>query len=273
MDVIQSRAHGRPLDLVKRLSAAGRRVFTVGDARAFLHEDKTLWLVLTRLQKAGWIRRLKRGIYLIVPLEAGVERQWSEDAFVVACALAQPAAVAYWSAMRHWNWTTQVPQTVFVQSTQRKSMYSRDVLGVTYRFIPIVPEKFFGLRRERIGHRTFAVADREKTLLDILDRPDLSGGMPEVLGALPTAVSQVEWDRLDDYAKRFPNRTVLKRLGALIEGMDLHLPERERRLGRWRRLISAGISLLDPGGPRTAGRIQTAWGIRINIPIHRFAQG
>jgi predicted transcriptional regulator of viral defense system len=268
MNSIKRRVQGRLLDLVRRLSAAGKQVFTADDARKYLAEDATLWLALTRLQKAGWIKRLKRGVYLIVPLEAGVERRWSEDAFVVACSLAEPAAVAYWSAMRHWNWTTQVPQTVFVQTTQRKSAYRRIVLGVTYRFIPVIPKKFFGIRRERIGAKMFSVTDREKTLLDILDRPDLSGGMPEILSALPTAMTQVEWERLDAYLKKFPNRAALKRLGVLVEAMDLAIPNREVRLRRWQRMVSGGIALLDPGGGPTAGRVQTAWGVRVNIPVH-----
>lgn len=267
MNSMTRRVQGRPLDLVRSLSAAGKHVFTADDARKYFPENTALWLALTRLQKAGWIKRLKRGVYLIVPLEAGVEKQWTEDAFVIGCSLAQPAAVAYWSAMRHWNWTTQIPQTVFVQTIQRKSVYVRTVLGVTYRFIPVVPQKYFGIRRERIGAKMFSVTDREKTLLDILDRPDLSGGMPEVLGALSTAVAEVEWDGLDAYLKKFPNRTVVKRLGVLVDTMGVSIPNRELRLRRWRRMVSEGIALLDPGGRRTAGRIQTAWGVRVNLPL------
>jgi predicted transcriptional regulator of viral defense system len=204
---------------------------------------------------------------MIVPLEAGVEKQWTEDAFVVACSLAQPATVAYWSAMRHWNWTTQAPQTIYVQTTQRKWAYSRVIQGVTYRFVPVIARKFFGVRRQWIGPKAFSVTDPEKTLLDILDRPDLSGGMPEVIGAIQIAVTEVDWARLDGYLKRFPNRTVVKRLGTLTENMDLPIPDREARLARWCRTISGGIALLDPDARRTGGRIHTAWGIRLNMPI------
>jgi predicted transcriptional regulator of viral defense system len=52
---------GRPLDLARSLSAAGKQVFTTGDARKYLSEGAVLWLALTRSQKAGWIKRLKRG--------------------------------------------------------------------------------------------------------------------------------------------------------------------------------------------------------------------
>ena len=257
----------RSLDLLRVLSEAGKHVFSIADARKYLSHDAALWAALTRLLKAGWVRRLKRGVYLIVPLEAGIARQWTEDAFVIACSLAQPAAVAYWSAMRHWNWTTQAPQTVFVQTTQRKWRSERTILGVSYRFIPVVPGKFFGVRRERLGAKTFVVTDREKTLLDILDRPDLSGGMPEVFGAVATASSEIDWKRLDEYLGQFPNRTVPKRLGALAESLSLDIPDRDARLARWRELISEGVTLLDPDGSRTLGRINSEWGIRMNTPV------
>jgi predicted transcriptional regulator of viral defense system len=263
----QAKPQTRSLDLVRALSEAGRHVFTVADAREYLSHDASLWLALTRLLKTGWIRRLKRGVYLIVPLEAGIARQWTGDVFVIACSLAQPAAVAYWSAMRHWNWTTQVPQTVLVQTTQRKWRYAKTILGVTYRFVPVVPGKFFGVRRERLGAKTFFVTDREKTLLDILDRPDLSGGMPEVLGAVAAASSEIDWKRLDEYLDRFPNRTVLKRLGVLADLLSLDISDRKIRLARWRGMISGGVTLLDPGGSRTSGRINSGWGIRMNLPI------
>ena len=266
MNSTSMRNQGRPLDLARGLSAAGKQVFTVSDARSFLSKDEAVWLALTRLQKAGWVKRLKRGVYMIVPLEAGVEKEWSEDAFVIACALAKPAAVAYWSAMRHWNWTSQIPSTIFVQTTQRKFSYTKTIQGVKYRFVPVIQRKFFGLRQERIGGKQFSVTDREKTILDMLDRPDLCGGMPEVLGAIQTALSEIEWDRLDEYVKKFPNRTALKRLGFLVQELGLHIPNRENRLELWREAISRGVALLDPG-VRPRGPIRTAWGIRVNIPV------
>ena len=267
MSGIVGKAKGTPLDLLRNLSAAGKHVFTVADAREHLPNRAPPWLALTRLLKARWIKRLKRGVYLIIPLEAGVERQWAEEAFVIACTLTKPASVAYWSAMRHWNWTTQVLQTVFVQTTQRQLAYTKSILGVTYRLIPVVSGKFYGVRREHIGPKVFNVTDREKTLLDILDRPDLSGGMPEVLNALPVAVSEIEWTRLDEYLIRFPNRTVVKRLGVLVESLSLTVPDRDARLARWGEMVSRGVAFLDPGSKRRAGPIQTKWRIRMNLPI------
>ncbi|MBU2635842.1 MAG: hypothetical protein KJ963_01960 [Bacteroidetes bacterium] len=32
----------------------------------------------------GWIARIERGKYFVIPLEAGPERQWSEDTYLIS---------------------------------------------------------------------------------------------------------------------------------------------------------------------------------------------
>ena len=57
---------------------------------------------------------------MLVPFSAGPKRAWTEEALVIATRLVTPSAIAYWSALRFWNFTEQVPRTIFVQSPQRK---------------------------------------------------------------------------------------------------------------------------------------------------------
>src|SRR2546422_10270042 len=80
---------------------------------------------LYRLEKRGWIARLERGKYLVIPLEAGAERTWSEEPYLVASTLVHPAAIGYWTAIRHWNWTEQIPRVIYVQTTTRKKLTAR----------------------------------------------------------------------------------------------------------------------------------------------------
>jgi hypothetical protein len=61
MNSTRPRSQGRPHDLVRSLRAAGKQVFTPDDAWKYRPEDAGLWLALTLLQKAGWIKRPKRG--------------------------------------------------------------------------------------------------------------------------------------------------------------------------------------------------------------------
>lgn len=177
----------REAEFLSRLAGEGRTIFTVEQARRFWGNAAYTTNVLRRLESKGWLRRLERGKYLIIPLEAGPTRDWSESALVIAPYLIRPAAIAYWSALHYWNMTEQVPRTVFVQSTRRKHQRQKRVLGIPFRFVTVVESKFFGVVKRTLDGKPLYVTDREKTLLDAADRPDLSGGIGQLAQALRNA--------------------------------------------------------------------------------------
>lgn len=246
-------------------ASQGKTVFTIEQARAFWGDADYTANVLGRLEKGGWLQRLERGTYMIVPLEAGPDRTWAESALVIAPHLIEPAAVAYWSALHYWHMTEQVSRTVFVQSTSRKHQREKEILGVPYRFVTVVESKFFGVVERTLSGQPVYVTDREKTLVDAADRPDLSGGISQLAQALRSAWNDLDLQRLDDYLDRWPTGSPLKRIGYLVETLDLPFSDREERLARWRHSLSSGIVALQPGHNTDEGRIVTRWRLRINV--------
>lgn len=69
------------------------------------------------------------------------------------------------------------------------------------------------------------------------------------------------------YADRLGNRSVFKRLGYLIEALDLDEPD---LLATCLDRRSAGITDLDPSAD-TDGKISTRWSLRANVSITREA--
>jgi len=250
------------------LASQGQTLFSVQDFARVVHRPtQKVWRVLNFLLAGGWIVRLTKGKYLVVPLEAGPESAWTEDAVVIACHLASPAAVAYWSACHYWNWTEQVPRTIFVQTPRRVRPQNRNVLGVTYRFVRVLSKKFFGAVERTAGQGKFSVTDREKTLVDALDRPDLCGGIRQVVEMLPDAAEAVRWEKAEAYLEKMGSGALYKRLGLLVEmlGERVKVPDRERRLVAWRSRLTGGYAPLDPGGLAT-GPVNNRWLVRVNVP-------
>lgn len=245
------------------MAASGRRIIRTKDAYEFWSSENVARQALSRLVESGWLQRIQQGLYLIVPLEAGPEGGWTEDPKVIASQLAPEGAVAYWTALHHWGMTEQIPRTVFVQTGKRKRNSRVTLLGVRYEFIFVVSRKLFGSTKQWSQGSEFNITDREKTLIDALDRPDLSGGMSVIVGALRT-YEQVDWNALDIYLDRFASGAVYKRLGFLVETLSVSLPDASTRQATWLRKRSKGISLLDPGGLKE-GRINTRWRIRVNV--------
>jgi len=250
--------------LLTELAGNGKEIFTTRDAYRILGPGKPTRDALVRLVDKGWLQRIEKGKYLIVPLEAGPDRVWAEDALVIAAHLVSPSLVAYWSALRYWNFTDQVPRVTYVQTPARKENRTPLVQGMRFRIVRVKEERFFGGRTAQIGGSPVQVTDPEKTFIDCLDRPDLSGGVAEVARALRE--EEIDWKRLTEYLRRFRSGAVVKRLGFLVESIGLSHPPEPRTLDQWQDLLTAGINLLDPSSPREAHRIATRWRMGVNLP-------
>lgn len=259
------------------LASKGQSIFRLEDLIAATHWPRRRAVnLLYQLRRSGWIVSLARSTYLIVPLEAGPEAAWTEDALVIASHLVTPGAVAYWSACHYWNWTEQVPRTVFVETPKRTGRKRREVLGVTYEFVRLTSRKLFGTVERTAGQGKFSVTDREKTLVDALDRPDLCGGIRQVVEMLPEASEAVRWESVEAYLEKMGSGALYKRLGLLVEmlGEKVTVPDRERRLDAWRSLLTGGYAPLEPGGPAN-GPVNNRWRVRVNVPalVAAGAQG
>ena len=221
---------------------------------------------LARLVDKGWLERIEKGKYLIIPLEAGPDRTWTENAHVIAGHLVSPSMVSHWSALNYWNLTEQIPRVTYVQTTARKENRRPRVLGMQFRIVRVKPRKFFGSHGYRAGESQVEVTDREKTIVDCLDRPDLGGGLDQVGKALLAGDGDFDWDCTTMYLRRFGSGAVVKRLGFLVEALELTHPPEPRMLEEWLDLRTAGISKLDPSTPRVPHRIATRWRIEVNLP-------
>lgn len=251
----------REAEYLATMAGSGQDIFTIREAESFWGSSQRARTVLSRLESKGWLERLERGTYLLVPLEAGVDREWSADPLAVGSFLAPTGGAAYWTAVRHWGWTTQLPRTQFFITSRRRAESHPVILGVQYRFITLGADRVFGIAEERAGGLAIRVTDRERTLVDILDRPDLAGGIAEVGDALKTGWQEIDPDKLTTYIERFGSGTVPKRLGYLAE--EYGLDGAAHWTARWHSMVGSGVTLLERGGPKT-GRIVSRWGLQIN---------
>ena len=121
---------GREHAFLLTFAGMGKNLFSLGEAAVFWGSSHNARVALHRLMKKKLLAPIERGKYLIIPLEAGLEREWTEDPYLIANALVHPAAIAYWNAIRHWNWTEQIPRITYVQTTRRKSKKTCTIFSV-----------------------------------------------------------------------------------------------------------------------------------------------
>jgi predicted transcriptional regulator of viral defense system len=242
-----------------------RRFVSPEDAAAELGVDTHLAArKLAHWAEKGWLRRVRRGLYIAVPVEAERPEGWSEDPLIVAAVVWSPCYFSGWTAANHWGLTEQLFRTTIVKTGRRVRHSEVHLLDADYLVIHASTDLMsWGL--ERVWHEEVGleIADPARTVVDILDAPSTGGGIRHSAEILNAYLDDHDPDRLVEYADRLGNRTVFKRLGYLVEALGRDEPE---LIAACRARLSAGLSLLDPDGPADGPRV-SAWGIRANVRI------
>ncbi|HNI10421.1 MAG TPA: transcriptional regulator, partial [bacterium] len=134
---------------------------------------------------------------------------------------------------------------------------------VPFQFIYHNEKHFFGSKKIWIdSFNKVMCSDLEKTLIDCLFKPDYAGGVVEVARAIYTSKDKIKYDTLLDYAKKFDSQAVIKRLGFLLEILDINT----QIVQELKQLKTASYVVLDTELPKTGKRI-SRWSIQQNLEI------
>jgi predicted transcriptional regulator of viral defense system len=206
-----------------RQIARGKDLFSFSELiKATKIKREVLWVIVSRLEEKGYIKRIGRGKYLVVPLSADKE-EYALHEFVIGSALVEPYAISYWSALNHHGLTEQIPGSVFLQTTSWKEKQTVAVFGVKYKIVRIKSEKFFGLQKVWIENTQINITDKEKTIIDGLDKPHYCGGMIEVIKALKNGRKELDFKKLSQYANQIGNSGVVRRLGYVCDLLNIKI--------------------------------------------------
>ena len=256
-------------DLLTEITRQGKRIFTYEDAvKAYGSSNRRLRELLSTLVKRGWLQRIEKGKYLVLPFEAGRMREWTEHEFIIASYLITPYYIGFRSALNYYGYTEQVSRTVYLASTKRKFKPTLEISGVTYHFVYMKESKFFGATQAKINGIQVNISAREKTIVDCLDLLEYSGGVVEVAKALSFGRAELNFVKMAEYAKKNGNNAVSKRLGYLLEKLDI-------KAGKAINILQDGLgssyALLDTMANPEGQHLQR-WKIRVNVSDNELLQ-
>jgi predicted transcriptional regulator of viral defense system len=256
-------AEGRR-QLAAVVAAAGRFIEPADAARALDLDSKTAAQKLSRWATQGWVRRVRRGLYIAVPVEASNPAAWSEDPLIVANRVWSPCYFTGWTAARHWGLTEQVFHTTVVRTAERVRIGHVRLLDHDYAVSHVTSDEMaWGLRNEWLGDVRLRFASPARTVVEVLDDPRLGGGPRHSAEILEQYLDEHDAEELIAAANQFANRAVFKRLGFLVERLGLDAPGLvDESLKR----LSSGVSSLDPGGP-IKGHVDRRWRLRVNAAV------
>lgn len=175
--------------------------------------------MLSRWSKKGWMSRVRRGMYVSIPLESRTADVPLEDPWLIADRLYEPCYIGGWSAAEHFDLTEQIFSTILVMTVQKPRKRNIDIKGTSFLLRTISEKAMFGLKSVWRGQVKISVSDPTRTILDMLVEPAFGGGIRSVRDMLRNYLKSGYKDLglLIDYGERLENGAVFKRLGFLLE--------------------------------------------------------
>lgn len=225
-------------------------------------KESTVRELLSAMTRRGLLMRLKSEVYYIIPYEQDAAA-FMPDWHLIPEAIFPDTKyyIGYYSALQIHNLITQPSlkeQIVVAKQIRPATLVIKDI---TFQFIYHNPAHFFGFKKVWIDdfHKVFC-SDLEKTMIDCLFKPGYAGGMVEVARAVYTSKSTLNFPRLLEYSRKFGSQAVIKRLGFLLELLNIQNTISEE-LARNR---TASIIPFDPELGK-AGKINSRWSLLINL--------
>ena len=190
-----------------------QKVFSFQELRERYKKNNTLGsmrILLHNCKKSGYVASVKRGLYYIIPQESS-KKKYIVDKYLIASKLSLTAVMAYHSALELHGVAQSAFNQVFVLTQQRISLSKFQ--GTT--FVPIQGNLSFGqttMIREGI---TIRVTDRERALIDGIDRLKYTGGLEEYLKSIE-AFPSLNFSHIEEYLKRYKKVSLYAKVGFVL---------------------------------------------------------
>jgi len=158
---------------------------------------------LHRLKKEGLVFQVEKGKYTVF-----------EDPMVFSSYITLPSYISFWTAIRFYNFTEQLPRDIMLASPKPK----KNMVFNKKRIRFFKTKHMWGYKKQRYRDFDIFVAEKEKSIIDSL----LLRNIPfsEVVKAVQT--KDFDAGKLVEYAIKTKNKSLMKRLGYMMEisGID-----------------------------------------------------
>ena len=251
-------------ELLSYFNGRGIACFDSSLAYSALPNSKanTVRELLSDMVRRGLLMRLKDGVYHIIPYEADADT-FMPDWHSIPGYLVNNVKyyIGYYSALQIHGLITQpsMKEQIVVSKQVRPSEIR--IKEIPFQFIYHNERHFFGATKMWIdGFSKATCSDLEKTFIDCLFKPDYAGGIVEVARAIYISKGKIDFNKLLKYAKQFDSQAVIKRLGFLLEVLDIdtHI------IDELQKLKTSPYITLDTELPKTGKRI-SRWNILQNL--------
>ncbi len=254
-------------------------VFTIEELDHFLSlrgavNTNTRKSLLTYHRNQGRIIPVRRGLYATVPL-GGDSASSLVDPYLVAAKMSDDAVLAYHTALEFHGKAYSVYMRLHYVSARKSLPLEFQSHEFTRAPVPhLLREKgkeMFGVISRKRSGVELRVTNLERTLVDVLDRPDLTGSWEEIWRSLES-VEFFDLDQVIEYVLLLENATTAAKVGFFLEQHREPLMVEARHLNALRNLRPRQPHYLDRA-KRTSGHLVSEWNLVVPMEVLERAWG
>lgn len=253
-------------ELLNYFNKIDRQCFEFAEARLALpnSSESAIRELLSDMTKRGLLMRIKKGVYYLIPYEQNPET-FMPDWHLLAEPLTRGTEhyIGYYSALQIHNLITQpsLKEQIVVSKQLRPSQI--EVKGIAFQFIYHNKAHFFGMKKIWIdSFHKVVCSDLEKTIIDCLFKPEYAGGVVEIAKAIFLSKDKIKFTKLFEYAEKFNSQAVIKRLGYLLEALEIETDI----IRKLQKIKTNSYVVLDTELPKD-GKLLSRWSIQQNIDV------
>ena len=263
MDSTVGRLSKREVDLLANWERTGVSRVTTAELATTLDVGKPIAAaILSRLFHKGALDHLGRGVYGVRPMRA-IGAPWSTSSLVAVANLlnGRNYYVGGPVALTTHRLTEQVYFSVVdVFVDDRLPTRTLGQARIVFHTLAWPEAYHLGIAPVPIGQITVQMSDPERTLLDLIDRPNLLGSARSAISLVRRALDKVDVDRLIAYAARWPRRSTRQRLGYVLDRAGVSRARLAPLLQGRRPTQVVPLFVDEPDG----GQIYSPWRVRGN---------
>lgn len=225
------------------------KVFDLQDVCDLTKNINTAKSLIGNLLKDGYIKRVKHNLYAVCDLEYG---QVIPDQYMIASKIKDDSFISYHSAFDYYGVKNQMFYYVYVSSKKRFENFEFD----GYDFIFINNKYDFGIEQKG----KVRVTDKERTVIDCINRTDLAGGDEELFMCLEL-MGKLDGDKILKYLSYYNSQKLYAKVGFMLETLNDSFGVREEVIEECRKKINKRTYYFDSEARRFNNKYTGKWNL------------
>jgi len=217
------------------------------NSQGFLNSNTQRELLVYHVKK-GHVIKIRRGLYAVVSRAVSDPNNMPVDAYLIAGRVMKDSLLSHHTALDFHGVAYSIYHTFYFYSHSAIKSFQHQ--GNAFFRIPFSKtliekkQEFLGAKKQDRQGLDICVTSLERTLVDILDRPELAGGWEEIWRSFGM-VATLDLDLILKYSLVLDNATTTAKVGFFLETHQKEFAVTEKHLAQLEQHIPRGKHYMD----------------------------